>query len=95
VTNQTTSFESELVALGLQDAFDLVVNSARVGFAKPDERIFRHAISELGVTAETSVFVDDTAGHVEAARRLGLHAIHFVEVGQLRTELARFGFPLT
>ena len=57
------------------DMFDLIVDSSEVGMRKPDHRIYRMALQRLGVEPEESVFLDDAAGNVEAARALGMHAI--------------------
>jgi len=57
------------------DMFDLVLDSSAVGMRKPDPRIYRMALQQLGVGASESVFLDDAPGNVEAARTLGIHAI--------------------
>jgi putative hydrolase of the HAD superfamily len=69
------------------DAFDQVIISAEVGLMKPDERIFSLALERLGVTPGEAVFVDDFAHNVEAARLVGLHAIHFRNAEQARAEV--------
>lgn len=87
VTNQTTSLESDLPAIGLADAFDAVVNSARVGFAKPDERIFRFAAQRAGTTLDRCLFVDDEKQNVDAASALGMTAIHYTGIDTLRAAI--------
>jgi len=57
------------------DLFDEIVDSCDVGLRKPDPAIFRLTCDRLDVKAEAAVFLDDTYRHVEAARKLGLHAI--------------------
>jgi len=57
------------------DMFDVIVDSSAVGMRKPDPRIYRMALQRLGVEPEESVFLDDAAGNVEAARAVGIHAI--------------------
>ena len=91
ISNATTRLESDLATHDLADAFDLVVNSSRVGAAKPDERIFAHAADHLGVALDECLFIDDTAGHVEAASLLGLRTIHFTSTAALRRALGEFG----
>lgn len=51
--------------------------SHRLGIAKPDERIYRHAISGIGEPAAATLFIDDRIENIEAARAVGLHAIHY------------------
>jgi len=61
--------------------FDTVVISAEEGCAKPDERIYRLLLDRLGTLPAETVFVDDLAENVEAARSIGLHAIRFTSTG--------------
>jgi putative hydrolase of the HAD superfamily len=44
---------------------------------KPDPRIYLLTCERLGVTPSASVFVDDNRDNVEAARAVGIEAIHF------------------
>lgn len=91
VSNATSRLDSDLERLGLDNEFDLIVNSSRVGYAKPDERIFRHAADALGVSPDECLFVDDTNGHVDAAAALGMRAVHFTGAPSLRDALAGYG----
>ncbi len=67
--------------------FDVTIFSAEVRLAKPDERIYRLILDQLGVTAGEAVFIDDYLPNVEAAAALGLHTIHFREPEQARAGL--------
>lgn len=51
------------------------VLSFEEGCRKPESEIFHLALERLGVSPEEAVLVDDGAGHVEAARSLGLGAV--------------------
>lgn len=51
--------------------------SHRLRIAKPDERIYHHAVAGIGNAAEATLFIDDRIENVEAARRVGLHAIQY------------------
>jgi epoxide hydrolase-like predicted phosphatase len=66
---------------------DDVVYSHEVGIAKPDQRIFELALSRLGVRPEESVFLDDLAVHVEAARSLGMKAVLYESNAQAIREI--------
>ena len=80
--------------LGLADCFDVCVVSAEVGVAKPDPRIYHITLERLGVSPSEAVFVDDFATNVEAARSLGMQAVHFIDPTQARQELeALLRFP--
>jgi putative hydrolase of the HAD superfamily len=64
--------------LPVDEIFELVVDSAWVGMRKPDPEIYRLTLERLGgVAPERSLFVDDNELNVDAARKLGIHAIHF------------------
>ena len=56
--------------------------SAVVGLAKPDERIYRHALENLGIRAEEAIFIDDMPANIEAAQALGMHGFIFQEAEQ-------------
>ncbi|MFD9125057.1 HAD family hydrolase [Kitasatospora sp. NPDC059571] len=91
VSNGTTRLEHDLARQGLADLADTVVNTARIGAAKPDPRVFLAAADRVGAAPERCLFVDDTPGHVAAARAVGMTALHFRHPDDLRTALA----PLT
>ncbi|MGM0516595.1 MAG: HAD family hydrolase [Pseudomonadota bacterium] len=61
---------------GIYRHFDRVFNSYYLGKGKRDPTLFRDVLSELGFAPEESLFVDDSAGHVERARAMGLEAVH-------------------
>lgn len=69
------------------DLFDVVVCSGDEGVAKPDPAIYRRTLARLGVAPGEAVFIDDTLGHVNAARALGLHGLHFTTAEVLAGEL--------
>lgn len=91
LSNWTVTLESHMAAMGIDDLFEIIINSARVGSRKPDEVIFRHALDCLEVPPERILFIDDTLANVEAAQALGLNAILFTDGAQLRAELERRG----
>lgn len=60
----------------VDELFDVVVDSSEVGMRKPNPAIYHHALEQLGqVPPEQAVFLDDSPGNVDGARRAGLHAI--------------------
>lgn len=67
--------------------FDVVVCSGDEGMVKPNPKIYQLTLSRLGVEPGEAVFIDDSLGHVEAARALGVHAIHFTTAFALVGEL--------
>jgi putative hydrolase of the HAD superfamily len=67
--------------------FDVIVSSSLVGLRKPHPGIFRLALRRLGLPAETAVFIDDLKANVQAARLVGLPAIHFTDTDQVMAQL--------
>ncbi|MDQ3790401.1 MAG: HAD-IA family hydrolase, partial [Actinomycetota bacterium] len=72
VTNATTRLESDVDVLGIARHVDAIVNSARIGAAKPEAAIYLAAAAEAGTAPEGCLFVDDSATNVDAARALGM-----------------------
>ncbi|MFF5185700.1 PP2C family protein-serine/threonine phosphatase [Streptomyces sp. NPDC000345] len=68
-----------------------MVNTARIGVAKPDPRVYSIAAERVGATAERCLFIDDTEANVTAAREAGMAALHYRDLDQLVTlGLAQF-----
>jgi putative hydrolase of the HAD superfamily len=62
---------------GVFARFDDGVYSHVAGAMKPDPRIFARAIRQFGVRPEATVYVDDLAPNVAAARDAGLRALPY------------------
>ena len=73
VTNATTRLADDLSRLGLDDAFDFVINSSAIGCAKPSTCFYEHAARRCGCAREEVFFVDDRSENVDAAIDFGFH----------------------
>jgi putative hydrolase of the HAD superfamily len=92
ISNATKNLEEVLANHhGIIDLFDVVINSARVGLAKPDVRIYHLAAERLGVPVAACVFTDDLVHNVEGARAAGMHAFQFQDVADLERQLRALG----
>lgn len=87
VPNGTTRLEQDLARQGLDSLAHTVVNTARIGIAKPDPRAYRIAAERVGATTERCLFVDDIAANVTAARETGMTGLHYRRIDELRTAL--------
>jgi FMN phosphatase YigB (HAD superfamily) len=76
------------------EKFSFHTLSAELQLIKPHPAIYEHALNGLGVTAGEALFVDDRETNVAAARALGIRAIQFRSVAQLKDELVSLGFPI-
>lgn len=91
ITNATSRLAQDLAVLDLADAFDAIINSSEVGAAKPTPAIFAAALQAAGVAAAAALFVDDTAGHVAAARALGIPSHQFQHAAGLQAAVQAAG----
>ncbi|MFD3485711.1 HAD family hydrolase [Streptomyces sp. NPDC058665] len=87
VTNATSWLDDDLARLGLTGLAHSVVNSARVGVAKPDRRIYEIAAERAGVSPDRCLFVDDRQENVDAAVALGMTGVLHRGAADLRTAL--------
>jgi putative hydrolase of the HAD superfamily len=65
--------------------------SHRLGIAKPDPAIYRHAAEGLGVPAGEILFVDDKEENILAARNAGMVAVQYSSHEAFVEELKRLG----
>jgi FMN hydrolase / 5-amino-6-(5-phospho-D-ribitylamino)uracil phosphatase len=67
-----------LEEIELTPLFDAIIDSGRIGVAKPDPRIFELTLEELDVRPDVVVHIGDSwAADVEGALAAGWHAIWF------------------
>ena len=74
--------------------FSFKTFSAEVRLIKPDPAIFEHTLRGLGVSAAETLFVDDREANIRASRALGIHAIQFRSIAQLKEDLDAMGFAV-
>ena len=67
--------------------FDVLIWSYQHNLAKPEPEIYHLLLERLGTAPEETLFLDDKLVNIEAARHLGLHALQFSTVEQLRQDL--------
>jgi len=63
------------------------IYSCSVHASKPSPVIFQAGLKAVKSKASETVFIDDILEYVEAARRLGLYGIQYLNPGQLRADL--------
>ncbi len=87
ISNAWSGLRQWIKRRGYGDVFDSIIISAEVGVMKPEPYIYQMALEELDARPEESVFIDDMLPNVEAARKLGMQAIHFKERERTLEEL--------
>jgi 2-haloacid dehalogenase len=84
-----TNWSAETIPLAMQryDFFadlDGIVVSGEEKMLKPDAALYRILLERFALKAEESLFIDDNAANIEAARQLGFHVVHIT--GDLNLE---------
>ncbi len=76
VSNFDSRLETILVGFGLYEKFEVVVVSGRAGAAKPDPRIFHHALDRLGLGPDEVLHIGDSEREdLGGATAAGLRAL--------------------
>ncbi|HEX3563323.1 MAG TPA: HAD family phosphatase [Solirubrobacterales bacterium] len=73
--------------LPVDEIFEVVVDSGFVGCRKPDREIYEITLERLGVTSEECLFIDDIDVNCDAARELGMSAVHYQHNDQAIPEI--------
>jgi len=79
---------------GLRDYFDFFICSGYSGEMKPGRAIYRTALEVSGAPPSETLFIDDKQENCDAARAMGMQAIHFTSPWALRSSLTEFGITL-
>ena len=79
----------QLYAQEIMALFDVVLESARIGIRKPDPRIYEMMCEQLGVAADSCVYLDDLGGNLKPARAMGMTTIKVENGHQAVAELER------
>lgn len=91
-----TNFSTEKLALARRrfdflNLFDGMIVSGEERMVKPEPAIYRRLLDRFGLEAPETLFIDDVARNVEAARAVGMQALHFVGADALHRDLVRLG----
>ena len=75
--------------------FDGATVSAELGMLKPQPEIYQALLSNNGLEASETVFIDDMPYNVEGAKAVGMAGIQFSDAVQCENALRAFGVELT
>ena len=71
------------------DFFKKVFLSHEMHQAKPNPEIFRTALTEAGLNADETLFIDDSETNCQAAASVGIHTSHYLIGSDLQTTLPK------
>lgn len=92
-SNASTALERDMQTMGIDELFDVVANSSRLGRVKPDSDAFRQVAGLLDAPPERLLFVDDRDENVVGAVEAGWHAVAMRGPHRLAAVLRRLGVP--
>jgi HAD superfamily hydrolase (TIGR01549 family) len=74
----------------LEKYFDPIVESAAIGYAKPEAQAYEYVADKLGVRLDECVMIDDRPEYIDGAVAIGMKGILYESVPQLKMQLPRF-----
>jgi putative hydrolase of the HAD superfamily len=94
-----SNMHADMVAKVRQDfhwikGIDFAVFSHEVRLAKPEAKIYEYCLEGLATAPHETLFIDDREVNVKAAQALGIQAVRFESVAQLRLELEGLSLPI-
>lgn len=78
LSNSTASLDWAFDLLGIRKYFKDVIISSYTGLVKPDEKIYKFALKQIGQEAEHCIFIDDRMENVLASRNCGIESFHLI-----------------
>jgi epoxide hydrolase-like predicted phosphatase len=76
------------------EMFDVAVFSCLEGVKKPDRKIYELTLEKLGTGPGQSVFIDDKSKYTSGAKEVGINAVLFQNIDQVKDELDRLGVKI-
>ena len=81
------TFDEASQRFGFFRLFRGITVSGRIGLLKPEAEIFQHHVAAFDLVPEATLFIDDVAANVAAARNAGWHSVQFINPDRLRRDL--------
>lgn len=75
ISDTWPSADAVLRKAGVYDCIDSFTYSCYLGVTKPDVKMYRNAIENIGLSGHETLFVDDSVRNLEAAARLGIRPV--------------------
>ena len=77
------------------DLFDPVLLSYEIGYEKPQREAYTFLLEQLQLSASEVIFIDDQIENINAAKALGIDAIHFISPRKLAEDLNKRNITLS
>lgn len=90
LSNLEKTTHSILVEFGLLDGFEFQFYSHKIGYAKPDKRLFKYVINNVPFKPSALFFIDDKISNVQTANSIGIKSIHYSNSKKLKQDLKNY-----
>ena len=70
-----------------ESTFEKIYYSSKMKMRKPDAEIFEYVLKEINLSANETLFVDDSEQHIKGAEKIGLHVFHLLQGKDITKEL--------
>ena len=87
LSNMPVTVRSHLRNVTWLPKFDYSCYSCDLRLVKPGPEIFHDCLKGVGVEPGAALFLDDREENIDAARQLGIHALHFIDPAQAQQEI--------
>lgn len=87
LSNSSMDFPRQLLDQEDVELFDDIILSYRLGMVKPQPEIYKTAVSRLKINPGEAVFIDDSEGHVDGAKLVGMKGILYKDFPQMKNDL--------
>lgn len=84
------TFPKAIAKFSFLQWFEGILVSGEEKTRKPFPEIYELTLSKFNLKAGESLFIDDNLRNIEAARKFGIHSIHFQSPEQLNKELGNY-----
>lgn len=87
LSNLEKTTHTILEEFGLLDSFEFQFYSHKIGFAKPDRRIFKYVLGNVPFKSSEIFFIDDKISNVQVANSIGIKGIKYANAKKLKQDL--------
>ena len=89
LSNLEKTTHAILEEFGLLDNFEFQFYSNKIGFAKPDRRIFKYVLGNIPFKSSEIFFIDDKISNIQVANSIGIKSIKYTNTKKLKQDLKR------
>jgi putative hydrolase of the HAD superfamily len=90
LSNLEKTTHTILEEFGLLDRFEFQFYSHKIGFAKPDKRLFKYVLDNVPFSSSEIFFIDDKISNVRIANSIGIKSVQHENAKKLRQDLKNY-----